>query len=291
MRISSKKILIAVIVLSGVIMLLCCFRGGTKRPPAGENPEDGSAFVPIIMYHGITEKEELRGEYTVSLSELEQDMVYLKNHGFTTVFIDDLIAYVDGEGELPEKPVVLTFDDGAYSNYVYLPPLLEKYDMKAVVSPVGIFTVNASESAEEQSVDYSSMTWAQINELRDSGRVEICSHGYDMHSLDGRRGILQKPGESGEAYQRAVYNDVFAFQQLLEENCGFRPDCYTYPYGFYDEISSRLIKECGFRATLDTEQQPNFIRKGEPLCLYGLGRYNRPSYADTEDFMRKVTAR
>ena len=76
---------------------------------------------------------------------MEQDFQYLKEQGYTAVLPDDLIAYANGEGQLPPKPILITFDDGYYNNYSYAFPLLKKYDMKAVISIVGNFTEQYSE--------------------------------------------------------------------------------------------------------------------------------------------------
>ncbi|MBO5449021.1 MAG: polysaccharide deacetylase family protein [Ruminococcus sp.] len=247
-------------------------------------------FVPIIMYHSILKDESATGEYVVTPMQVEQDFLYLDQHGYTPVFINDLIRYVRYDGELPEKPVVITFDDGSYNNFTYLMPLLEKYDFKASVSVVGEYTVTASESGEEPNPAYSYLRLSDINEMRDSGYVEICNHTYAMHSIDGRKGVKRNPGESYEEYRGIFINDIFELQQLLEENCRFRPNVFTYPFGFHDESSERLVKNCGFEASLGVEEKPNYIIKGDEKCLFDLNRYNRSGFADTEDFMKKALA-
>ena len=67
-------------------------------------------------------------------------MRYLAARGYETITIADLLDYVDHGTPLPDKPVMLTFDDGYLNNCVYLPPLMEKYGMSAIVSPVGQFS-------------------------------------------------------------------------------------------------------------------------------------------------------
>ena len=72
-------------------------------------------------------------------------------------------------GELPEKPIILSFDDGTYNYREYLLPLLEKYDMKATVSIVGAYTDAACEEAEPDPA-YSYLDWQDVSVLRDSGQ-------------------------------------------------------------------------------------------------------------------------
>ena len=93
--------------------------------------------LPIIMYHGLLKEEKRQGQFIISPNLFEQDLRYLQENGYTTVVIADLIAYVQDGKPLPEKPVMLTFDDGYYNNYLYAFPLLKQYNCKMVLSPIG----------------------------------------------------------------------------------------------------------------------------------------------------------
>ena len=88
--------------------------------------------LPIIMYHSINEKNDKDSDYIVSPKLFEKDLAYIKKKGYTPVFMKDVISYVEGDGKLPKKPIVISFDDGYFNNYYYAYPLLRKYDMKAV---------------------------------------------------------------------------------------------------------------------------------------------------------------
>lgn len=243
--------------------------------------------LPIIMYHSIIKDEGRSGEYVITPIELEKDLLYLKQNGYNTVFVNDVIRYVKRGGELPEKPVILSFDDGTYNYREYLLPLLEKYDMKATVSIVGAYTDVACEEAEPDPA-YSYLDWQDVSVLRDSGRVEICSHSYDMHNLEGRRGVGQLEGESYEDYRKAFLNDTTKLQKLCDEHCGFQPNVYTYPFGITCESARRLVKNMGFEASLGVEEKMNIIKKGDESCLFGLYRYNRSGVISTEEFMKKA---
>ena len=253
-----------------------------------EAPETKGIPVPIIMYHSITLDNDRCGEYVVSLDQIEDDIEYLKQKDFTPVFVNDLIRYVNYGGELPDKPVILTFDDGFYNNREYLFGLLKKEDYKAVISIVGAYTTDASESGERPSAVYSYLSWKDINEMRESGRYEFCDHSYSMHGLDERRGILKKAGETNEEYRHALIKDIDGLQILFEKNCGFRPNVFTYPYGFSSPEAEDTIKALGFEASLGVEEKPNYMVKNDSECLYGLGRYNRSGLTDTVSFMENM---
>lgn len=279
-----KKKIIAVILtlICGMVFILFAIR------PSAEKSERKGVFVPIIMYHSILKDEAARGEYVVSPAQVERDIQYLKENGYTAIFVNDLIRYVNYGGTLPEKPVILTFDDGTYNNMTYLMPLLERYDFKASISVVGSYTVRDSESGEEPNPAYSYLRFDDINSMRESGSVEFCNHTYDMHSLGQRTGICRMEGENYEDYRSIFIKDVLGWQDLLNENCGFKPNVFTYPYGASGDSARRLVKNSGFEASMGVEEKPNYIIKDDPDCLFDLNRYNRSGLIDTEDFMKRA---
>ena len=77
-------------------------------------------------------------------------------------------------------------------------------------------------------------------------------------------------------------------QRLLAEAGITPPVCYAYPYGAYSAETEEILKEMGFRCTLSCEERQNKIVRGNPNCLYLLGRYNRPSGVSTTTFFERV---
>ena len=243
--------------------------------------------VPIIMYHSILKDPSRSNKYTVTPTVLEEDLKYIKDKGYTTVTITDLISYVYDNKPLPEKPIVLTFDDGHYNNYGYLFPLLEKYDMKAVISIVGSYTDKFTET-DEANLNYSYLRWKDIKELMDTGRIEFQNHTYNLHSNTGKRiGTKKIKGETDEHYKNVLEEDILKLQQEFKENTNYIPQCFTYPFGGISNASLDIIKELGFKASLSCEQGINKLTKN-PNSLYLLKRYNRPSYISTYSFFQKI---
>ena len=281
--IKSKKILIyffaislAIIVLIGVISV---------SVTAIENSK--GIKVPIIMYHSVLNDESKANDYSVSKITLEKDLIYLQDNGYSTIFISDLINYVYKDKELPEKPVVLTFDDGNLNNLTYVLPLLKKYNMKANISVVGDYTEKYS-IVKDDNPAYSYLSWDDINQLSRSKRVEIGNHSYDMHENNSKRaGSTKNKNESYEDYLNVFISDTEHLQMELYENCKIKPYFYTYPYGFHCEESEVILKNLGFKATLICAEKMNYITKS-PDCLYLMNRYNRPSGISTEEFMNKA---
>ena len=263
--------------------------GGTGTPEnekgEAENPPDAPVDVPILMYHSVCVNNKVDSEYYITPEKFEGDLKYLKDNGYAAVFISELADYAEGKGDLPERPVALTFDDGYYNWLTDVLELLEKYDMKATFNVVGAYA-EKEETAEHRSPAYSYLTWEEIAALRDSGRAEIGSHTWEMHSLDARRGCKKMTGESAAHYEQALTGDLSRFNQTLSERCGVTPVTFAYPYGEISKESVPVLRKLGFRAALTCDERVNKLVR-DPTVLFSLGRINRASHYSTAAFMQK----
>ncbi len=246
--------------------------------------------VPIVMYHSIMKKSKQMGKYVITPTELENDLIYLKNHGYTSINMTELINYVYNDGQLPPKPVIITFDDGNLNNYIYGKPLLQKYEMKAVISIIGNYSEAFSSSpAPTSDPNYAHVSWDQIKEMSDSGYFEIQNHTYSLHSITKKRnGAKRNKGESLENYKNVLFKDVAKLQDKLTEVTGIKPNTFTYPYGAISKESKDMLKEMGFQASLSCFEGVNIINKNKPDILFSLKRNNRPHGVSSENFFKKL---
>lgn len=248
---------------------------------------EGSIPLPIVMYHGLLKDHRYHNRFYISPKLFEKDLKYLQENGYTPIFVSDLINYVDTGALLPEKPVIITFDDGFYNTYTYAYPLLRQYNMKAVVSIIGELT-DKSTLLDDENPNYSYLTWDRVKEMSASGYFEIQNHSYDMHCDDaGRRGSMQRPGESLEQYQKVLEADIGPFQDKIYEMTGRKPTAFTYPFGLISKSSQEILKGMGFRATFSCREGLNYIT-GDPECLYRLKRVLRTPDKSSEDFFRAI---
>lgn len=278
-----RRIVFALVMLG--VLVFCSLLGGTALGVLAPAREEG-IVLPIIMYHSILRDNARTGQYVITPARLEQDMLYLRERGYTTVGVNDLIEYVYNGVPLPEKPVMLTFDDAYYNNLTYLEPLLIEYDMKAVVSAVGSYAQQYSQSGDKNP-SYAYLSWEDLKELNERGYIEIQNHSYDMHKNSGRLGAGRKQGESLEVYSQALSDDVMRMDKNLREKCGISALCFTYPFGKISRESEDILRELGFKATLSCYERMNYITR-EPQCLFQLGRYNRHGALTTAEFMKKA---
>ena len=197
-----------------------------------------------------------------------------------------MAEYVESGKSLPEKPVVITFDDGYLNNLTYALPLLIKYDMKAVISVVGSYTENYS-IIKDSNPNYAYLTWSDINTLIASGRIEIGNHTYNMHSTDIRLGCAKLKKESDVEYKASLSKDIIMLQDMLKEKSNVIPITFTYPFGYISNQSIPIISELGFKTSLSCYEKINYLTR-EKDCLYNLGRFNRSGCLSTAKFMRKI---
>lgn len=282
MLVSGKRAVILLIAVG--VMLGCLLAAGCYRAVSAVSR---GTPVPILMYHSVCHNDRIQSKYILSPEAFEADLQWLSRRGYTAVFVSDLVAYVNGERSLPERPVVITLDDGFLNNKTNVLPLLQKYNMKAVVSVVGSFCQLYSETFDPDPT-YAYLTWDDIADLAASGRVEIANHTYEMHSVGLRRGCMKKADESVAAYSAVLSEDLSRLQALLSEKSGVTPTVFAYPYGAVSSEALFVLRSLGFRAALTCEERVNYLSPEAPDRLYALGRFNRPSGEGTEEFMRRV---
>jgi peptidoglycan/xylan/chitin deacetylase (PgdA/CDA1 family) len=259
------------------------------RPP---QPSKTKAKVPILVYHNFDPNSKATDPLVVTPDKFKSDMLALKEQGYETVFLGDLVDYVNGVKELPEKPVVITMDDGYLDNYEYAYPILKELGMKATISVIG-WSLGRTTHREPGKEFDPHFTWEQAKEMVDSGVIDIQNHSYDMHGVSEtdipyRVGILQKKGESSGTYARLVQEDALQMQQMIESHLGNKVVVYTYPFGKYSLLGEQALLDAGYKVTLTVKSGTNQIIKGDPRSLIDLKRINAESGIPSATIMQMV---
>lgn len=176
--------------------------------------------VPVLMYHGVSDDTWGSAELFVRPSDLEEELKYLQDNGYTPIWFSDLHR-VD---EI-EKPVILTFDDGYKDNYEELFPLLQKYETKATVF---VITHNLG-------YNKNFMTWEQAKEMADSGLVAIESH------------TVTHPHLNAISREQQIEELQGSYEAILEQ-IGRPPQVICYPYGDFNSDTQDIGRgyyQCG----------------------------------------------
>lgn len=222
--------------------------------------------IPIITYHKISNKKEI-GLTTVSQSQFDIQMDYLFSSGYQTVLFQD----INTGNKLPDKPIILTFDDGYENVYQNAIPILEKYGFKSVIFVVTEFIgeYNSWEAVPFQQ-KFRHLSGDQVTYLKDQGH-EIASHGKFHRYLPA----LDYPELKDEIEGSKIY---------LESLLGDTIASFCYPYGRYSEKIKSVVKNAGYQyATTNAK-----INSGQnnPLSLKRRSIYSTDSL---RNFETKVT--
>lgn len=235
MRKSAIGIVGSVVVASGLLAAMGIWRGATLQ-----------TGVPVFCYHDIAPTP--TNEMTTTPAVFEAHLRWLRHNGFTTLTLAQLQKFLQGE-ERPQRPAaVLTFDDGYEGVYTYAYPLLKRYGFHGV-----IFQVVSKVGAPHH------LTWSQLQEMVDSGVMEVGVHAYALHcSLTT---MLRKSPNPVVTLQR-IAADWTKAKWLLQQNLGVPVKALAYPQGDYDEVLTALAKSLGFELLFTTDFGVNWFGEG-----------------------------
>ena len=234
-------------------------------------PESVADPLPVLMYHHMVPDGQDCNDMTVTPGKFRADLETVLAMGYTPVLPRELAA---GDA-LPEKPILITFDDGYRSNYDLVYPILREYGVKACISIIVLMPDLPTDNF---------CTWNQLREMTASGLVEIGSHSYRLHNLDGDGGNFESGGangvESDTDFQTRVLDDIQLSHDRIAEELG-GVTCFAYPFGCSDPDAKALVDEL-FPVTLMTMPKCADLAKG----LHDLPRFTVTMKTDLEKLLR-----
>ncbi len=276
-----RPIAVFTILIFAVSLLMVYDR--ETMPVSGVNvTQSDSRKLCILMYHGFT-KSGKETEFVLNIGKFENDIIYLKENGFSFITTAELISYLSGRGDLPEKPVLICIDDGNLNNYTICYPIAKKHGVKLCISPIAYY-VDYYSTHEEKNPKYSQMGEKEIREMHESGIAEIQNHSYNMHSLTKRKGSSKMKGESVDEYMRVFYYDLKKAENIICEITGKQPTTYVYPYGAISPESRGILKSCGYYLSFGCAEGYNYIKKGGGK-MYNMKRFNRSNQKSAKQIL------
>lgn len=247
--------------------------------------ETVSRDVPVLMWHNLA--EESSGDMTISVDTFRAQIEALHEAGFKTVSLQQLYDYVHFGTELPGKPIVLTFDDGYFSNYEYAFPILQEYDMQATIFAIGV-SVGKDTYKDTDHAMTPHFGADEAREMVDSGLISVQSHTFDMHQWppfeDGnaqvRETLLPFDGEADADYEAAVEADFAESRELLESITGQPVNALAFPEGAYVTLTQDALRSAGAELTFTTVRAVNTVVKGLPQSLCAMPRFGMTESTD-----------
>lgn len=209
----------------------------TEAPPtATPTPVVRELRVPILMYHHVgdlpPDADAVRKSLTVSQAHFEEQMKYLAEQGYTPIHIAELMNHLQTGAALPEKPIVLTFDDGYDDGYTNVFPTLKERGFAGTFFIIGAPTNYGSPGY---------LRWEQITEMYENG-MEM-----GAHSLTHRYNL-------GTARPAAQETEIREGHKLMVDHLPNWTPIFSYPSGSYSQYTINLLQELGYIAAVTTKQ-------------------------------------
>lgn len=251
--------------------LLLCLTLFLAGPAArAEGPPDALERLIVLSYHDVRERRrDAQNDYTIEAAELVNHFAWLKENGYRPVSLEQVLAARGGGKPLPDKPVLLTFDDGYRSFYTLVYPLLKLFEYPALLAIVGRWIEAPPADLSGGAGGAALLDWTQIRAMVDSGLVEVASHSYDLHqgiagnpqgnlmaaATTRRYDPAQRRYEPDSEYEQRLRADLTHSVEAIERNTGRRPRAMVWPYGYYNATTQRLARELGMQVSVGLDRK------------------------------------
>lgn len=271
------RLILAGLLLLVILALTACAKDIPVFTPPAERPVAPAeqAWKPdqflALAYHDVEDDDPDQGFLSVRTDRLVDQLAWLRANGYQAVSVDQILAARQGGQPLPERAVLLSFDDGYRSFYTRVLPILKAYGWPALLAPVGVWM----DTPADKPVDFGGspeardrfLTWDQIREISRSGLVEIAAHTDASHygALANPQGNTE-PAAAIRAYDaqtrqyetEAQFNarmgrDVAAITEKIRRVTGHAPRVWVWPYGAEGGSTLRIAGEHGYQLALTLE--------------------------------------
>lgn len=223
------------------------------------NLKNNDQFIPVLMYHSIAYEQ--GNELRVPKEVFREQMKYLKENGYTTLTLDELYSFLVKNKPIPEKSIVITFDDGYKDNYENAYPVLKEFGLNATV-----FVITSSVDNEK---DY--LTSSQLKEMDKNG-VDIESHTVNHDDLT--KIPYDKQVET-------LKNSKDYLEKLLNKKIKY----IAYPYGKWNDEAIKAAKDSGYIMAVTTVGGWSNKKQG----IYTLDRVYISANHGMNEFKRRIT--
>ena len=209
-----RKIIIVLIAICTLFILISCYIYIINKNK-----------IPVLCYHNLATAEEKtyfesEKDWTIDVKNFEEQLKYFKKHNYKTLTMEEFYEWKQGMLNLPQKSVLITFDDGFLSNYHYAFPLLKKYNMNATVFLIGEYVQNATQTDWDGNIKTYMPLELVEKSKEEYPNIDFCSHTYGLHYHNSINEVSKEQMEK----DFSVFNNNIANTKFL-----------AYPFGQYNE--------------------------------------------------------
>lgn len=196
--------------------------------------------VAVLCYHNLATKEEKEKypeekDWIIEVANFEEQLQYLQKHHYKTLTLEEFKDWKEGKIEVPQKSVLITFDDGFLSNYHYAFPLLKKYNMNATIFLIGQYMKQEEESKQVKKWKSNVKEYMNMETIakakQEYPNIDFASHSYWLHY---QKSISEKS-------QEQLTNDVKSFNQEITQT-----KAYAYPFGANNDKMIQALKDADY---------------------------------------------
>jgi len=278
------------ILLAGLLLLLFLFLTACAKDIPVYTPPAQRPLAPVdrpwtpgqflaLAYHDVEDEDPDQGFLSVRTDRLVDQLAWLRENGYQAVSVDQILEARDGGKPLPDRAVLLSFDDGYRSFYTRVLPILKAYRWPALLAPVGMWM----DTPADKEVDFGGspqprsrfLDWDQIREISRSGLVEIAAHTDASHygALANPQGNTEPAAairvydgrgrqyESEAQFQARMGRDVAAITAKIRRATGKSPRAWVWPYGAEGGSTLKIAGEHGYRMALTLEDGPSRVSR------------------------------
>ncbi|OAE52614.1 poly-beta-1,6-N-acetyl-D-glucosamine N-deacetylase [Achromobacter xylosoxidans] len=284
LKLPVRLILAGLLLLLILILTACAKDIPVYTPPADrpvaavDRPWVNGQFL-ALAYHDVEDDDPDQAFLSVRTDRLAEQLAWLRANGYQAVSVDQILAARQGEKPLPDRAVLLSFDDGYRSFHTRVLPILKAYGWPALLAPVGTWM----DTPANRPVDFGGspearkrfLNWDEIREISRSGLVEIAAHTDASHygalanpqgNTEPAAAIRAYDARTGQYETEAQFNarmgrDVAAITDKIRAATGKKPRVWVWPYGAEGGSTLRIAAENGYEMALTLEDGPGQLAR------------------------------
>jgi peptidoglycan/xylan/chitin deacetylase (PgdA/CDA1 family) len=200
--------------------------GSLLAPPATDRQR--TTYLPILVYHHIRQRSPMDSRalrrLTVTPEIFQQQMQYLQDNGYHIVSFSSLENFFERGGELPTRPVIISFDDGWESQFQVAVPILEKYQFTATFFVIANYV--------------GCRGFLSVDELR-----AMVGRGMSIGSHSRSHPHLENITDA-----KRLWGEIYGSKAVLESELGVPVTEFAYPYGSYNAAAVNMVMLAGYKA-------------------------------------------